>query len=125
MAMKKLVLGLSLALAALGFLMSPTSAAADSAARVLSAADQSFLASLAESVGRPAAIPAAKRPRGDSGTGWEKSWCLAFANCWDGSSLSCVGNVSCSGADSECPWEQGYITCNGRTTWCPSITCPP
>jgi hypothetical protein len=125
--MKRMGLGLSLSLAALSLLASPALAASPpQAVRMLSAADQAFLASLA-SVGAPAATPAAKHPRtgsrAGSRPGLEKSACTASATCRDGSTVSCEGNSSCSAVDSQCPWgEQGHVTCDGGTTWCPA--CP-
>ena len=63
---------------------------------------------------------AAKRPKG-----WEKSLCNATANCFPGT-VTCGGNnsmTSCSAADRNCPGEQGHVTCDGNTTWCPTA-CP-
>jgi hypothetical protein len=125
--MNRIGLGFSLALVALIFLWSPALAESPpQASRVLSVADQAFLASLATSRGTPAAAHAAKRPRSGSGTGWEKAQCSASATCRDGSTVSCEGNnstASCTGVDSQCPWgEQGHVTCDGVTTWCPA--CP-
>ena len=118
--MKKMVLGLSLALAAFGFLLSPALAADNPqrAVATLSAADQAFLASLA----LPAApTPAAQRPKG----GLEKALCHAAANCASGT-VSCDGNnstASCTGVDRNCAaGERGHVTCDGVTTWCPT-TC--
>ena len=117
--MKRLVLGLSLALA-FGFVVSPVLAAdSPQAARMLGAADRAFLASLASS---PAAKPMARRPA----IGQEKALCFAGASC--GSySITCTGNnstTSCSAADRNCTWgERGHVTCDGVTTWC-NETCP-
>ncbi|HYO15718.1 MAG TPA: hypothetical protein VE685_21175 [Thermoanaerobaculia bacterium] len=125
--MKKMVLGLSLALAALGFLMmSPAVEAADSpqtVPRALSAADQAFLASLAAPA-KPAAAPApaAKRP-----SGLEKALCSATARCWDGTTRRCDGNnsaTSCTAVDSVCPTQRGYVTCDGGTQFCPECPTP-
>jgi hypothetical protein len=47
-------------------------------------------------------------------------------NCASGP-ISCEGNsstTSCSSADPNCPDEQGHVTCDGVTTWCPDA-CPP
>lgn len=121
--MKKMVLGLSLALAALGFLMSPAIAAADppqTTPRILSAADQAFLVSLAAPAKPAAPTPAAKRP-----SGLEKALCSASATCWNSTTVSCEGNNSvtaCVGVDSSCPSQKGYVTCDGTTKWCPD--CP-
>jgi len=116
--MKKMVLGLSLALAALTFLISPPLTAASlQAVPALSLADQAFLASLAV----PAANPAAKRPQIGA-----KSLCSATANCWNGGTVSCTGNnstTSCSAVDGNCPGERGHVTCDGVTTACPT-PCP-
>jgi hypothetical protein len=115
--MKKMVFGLALALAGLGFLMSPAMAAEPvQAAHILSAADQAFLASLAAPVGSPAPTPASRPP-----SGLEKATCTA--NCWDGSILSCTGST-CSGTNSNCGGGvRGSVTCDGTTTLCPSC-CP-
>lgn len=110
--MKKMVFGLSLALA-LGFLGSPAQAATSSAA------DQAFLASLAAPAGIPAPTLAAKRP----GSGLEKSVCNATANCWDGSQVSCGGNSSCTATDSSCPGQRGSVNCDGNVTQCPACPC--
>lgn len=115
--MKRLVLGLSLALA-FGFVVSPVLAAdSPQVARMLSAADRAFLATLAASPAKPARRPA---------TGQEKSLCFAGASC--GSySITCTGNnstTSCSAADRNCPYERGHVTCDGVTTWC-NEPCPP
>ena len=110
--MKKMLLGLSLSVAALGFLVSPAVAAP------LSATDQAFIASLAA----PAPVPAAKRPALGG-----KALCSATANCWDGSTVSCSGNnstTSCSATDSNCLVHQrGSVTCDGVTTSCPICPC--
>jgi hypothetical protein len=122
--MKKMVLGLSLSLAALGFLMSPAMAATSpsQAAAVLSAADQAFIASLAVVPGVPAPVDAAKGPAIGA-----KSLCTATANCWNGGTVSCSSNTSvtsCSAADGNCSvGERGHVTCDGVTTWCPTA-CP-
>ncbi|HEV2852291.1 MAG TPA: hypothetical protein VHC97_05755 [Thermoanaerobaculia bacterium] len=118
--MKKMVLGLSLV--TLGFLVSPALAAdPPQAPGALSVADQAFLASLARQAGTPDPVPAAKRP----GRIGEKALCNATARCSDGSTVYCESNVSatsCSAVDNNCPNEQGHVTCNGTTTWCPP--CP-
>jgi len=113
--MKKMVLGLSLSLAALGFLMSPAMAASPPQVATLSAADQAFLASLGARVGTPAPELAAKRPAIG-----QKSFCSA--NCWDTGTVSCSG-TSCSAVNGNCPSEPGHVTCDGITTWCPN-PCP-
>lgn len=117
--MKKMVLGLSLALVTLGLSMSPALAEANplQAAPVLSVADQAFLASLAAPV---APRPAATRPAGQT-----KALCSATANCASGT-VTCQGNnstTSCTAVDRNCP-EQGHVTCDGATTWCPTVACP-
>lgn len=125
--MKRMGLGLSLSLVALSLLAFPALAESPpQAVKALSAADQTFLASLA-SMRAPAATPAAKHPRTGPRTGsrpgLEKALCSASASCHDGSTVSCEGNSSCSTVDSQCPWgEQGHVTCDGVTTWCPA--CP-
>jgi hypothetical protein len=127
--MKKMVLGLSLALAALGFLMSPAMAAnPPQVAPALSAADRAFIASLAATAKNPAAPAlAAKRPLPGPGA---KALCTATANCESGT-VTCSGNnstTSCTAVDRNCSWgEQGHVTCDGATTWCPTACpgCPP
>jgi len=116
--MKKLVLGLFLALAALAFLVSPaTAASSPQAAPVLSVADQVFVASLAVQVGTPAPVLATKHhPIG------QKSFCSATANCANGGTISCTGTSSCTAVDGSCP-EPGHVTCDGVTTSCSS--CAP
>ncbi len=114
--MKKMVLGLSLSLAALAFLVSPAVAAP-----VLNVADQAFLASLAASAGTPTPQLAAHRPAIAP-----KSLCNVTANCWNGGTVSCSGNnstTSCTGVDGSCPGERGHVTCDGVTTQC-STPCP-
>jgi hypothetical protein len=121
--MKKMVFGLSLALAVFGFLQSPAMAAVPSQVAP-SAADLAFLATLAAPAKAPAAPePAAKRP-----SGVEKALCSATATCWNGTTVSCEGNNSttaCVGADSSCPNQRGYVTCDGSTTWCPECQSEP
>ncbi|HEX4960478.1 MAG TPA: hypothetical protein VF173_06545 [Thermoanaerobaculia bacterium] len=122
--MKKMVFGLSLALAALGFLVSPAFAADPQrpGAQELNAADRSFVASLAS---RAPKAPEAPRKRPPAG--WEKALCGATAACGGGVTVSCTSNssvTSCSAADRNCAaGEQGHVTCAGVTTWCPG-TCP-
>lgn len=119
--MKKMVLGLMLALVAVAFVVSPVLAASSpQVARTLSAADRAFLSSLAVQ----AKGPAAKRPA----AGQEKALCFAGASC--GSySITCTGNnstTSCSAADRNCDiGERGHVTCDGVTTWCnePCVNC--
>jgi hypothetical protein len=68
------------------------------------------------------ALFAANRPR----TGLAKT-CSATATCGADPSVSCSYGGSggtCSFANRNCPNEQGHVTCNGVTTWCPT-TCPP
>lgn len=102
--MKKIVLGISMSLVALAFLVPPAAAARPShGAPALS----DFLASLA-----PAPELAAKRPAIG-----QKSYCSATANCASGT-VSCTGNSSCTAVDSNCPSEQGHVTCDGVTTSC-------
>jgi len=58
--------------------------------------------------------------------GQEKALCTATATCASGT-VSCSSNTSttsCSSADRNCAnGEQGHVTCNGVTTWCPT-NCP-
>jgi len=120
--MRKMLLGLSLFLAAFGFFLPPAMAAdLPQVAPAPSAADLAFLASLAAPLNAPVAPePAAKGPGG-----LEKALCSATANCWDGTTRSCQGNNSvtaCVGVDSNCPTQRGYVTCDGATQYCP--ICP-
>jgi hypothetical protein len=112
--MKKMVFGISMTLAVLGFLASPTSAVSrPQGGPSLSA----FLASLST----PAPVPAAKRP---ALTG--KALCTASANCGAGGTISCEGNnstTSCSAADQSCSHQRGFVSCDGVTTVCPNA-CP-
>jgi hypothetical protein len=113
--MKKMVLGISMILAALVFLVpAATAASRPQGAPTLSA----FLASLAT----PAPVPMAKRP---ALTG--KALCTATANCGSGGTISCDGNnstTSCSATDQDCSVAQrGSVTCDGVTTVCPN-DCP-
>lgn len=118
--MKKKVLGLSLAFAALALIASSGWAETGPrpAARSVSVADRAFLASLA-------AHPVAKAPARPSGT--EKALCVAGATC-GGYSISCSGNnstTSCQAWDRNCGiGERGHVTCDGVTTWC-NEPCPP
>jgi hypothetical protein len=51
--------------------------------------------------------------------------CTATAQCSPGT-VSCQGNnspASCTAVDRNCPGEQGHVTCDGNTTWCPA-PCP-
>src|SRR6476660_3910944 len=106
--MKRMVLGLSLSLAALVFLPPALAEPSpDPASAVLSVADQVFLASLAAPVKAkvaPAPVPAAKRPHIGM-----KALCTATVNCESGT-VSCEGNdssTSCTAVDRNCPSEQG------------------
>lgn len=113
--MKKMALGVCLALATFGLFLSPALAESNlpQAAPVLSAADQTFLASLA--VLDPTF--AAKRP-----SVGRKALCTATANCGNGATVYCESNssaTSCSAADRNCSaGEQGHVTCDGNTYWC-------
>ncbi|HEX4965159.1 MAG TPA: hypothetical protein VF173_30400 [Thermoanaerobaculia bacterium] len=116
--MKKMVVGVSLALAILGFLMSPAMAAAGPPpnAPALSA----FLASLAV----PAAAHGPKHPANH----WNKALCNATANCAFGGTVSCQGNsssTSCTAVDGNCSWGiVGYVICDGYYSSCPGSCCP-
>lgn len=112
--MRKMVLGMSIALTVLGFCMSPAMAASrPHGAPTLSA----FLASLAT----PAPVPAARHPSTLRG----KSSCTASANCAFGGTVSCGGNNTCSGTDGNCAWnEVGHVTCDGTTYSCGGSCCP-
>jgi hypothetical protein len=51
------------------------------------------------------------------------SACTATAHCQTGT-VSCQGNNTCTAVDSTCSaGEQGYVTCDGNTTWCPVCVC--
>jgi hypothetical protein len=117
---KKTLLGLSLAVAALALLVPPAVAASSpQAAPTLSAADQAFLASLAAPGGAAVApVPAAKRPLIG-----QKDLCVA--NCANGGTVSCSGTGTCTAVDGSCPGEPGHVTCNGVTTSCSAcvLTC--
>lgn len=114
--MKRMVLGVSMILACLVFLVPPATAATVShGAPVLS----DFLASLTG----PAPVSAAKRPALR-----EKSLCAAAANCANGGTVSCSSNTStssCTAVDGNCSvGEPGHVTCDGVTTWCsPCFNC--
>jgi hypothetical protein len=118
--MKKMVLGLSIAVAALAFVLSPAVAAASppQVAPMLSVADQAFLASLARvPAGTPAPEQAAKRPHIA-----QKDMCTA--NCYGGGTVSCSGTGTCTAVDFNCSvFEPGHVVCNGAYTWCPTA-CP-
>ncbi len=124
--MKKMVLGLSLALATLCFFVSPAMAAdPPQGLQTVSAADQAFLASLTEQAGTPDPVPAARRPGRPEGIG-EKALCTATAHCWNGTTVTCQDNTvpaSCTAVDSNCPGQRGSVTCNGITTLCPACPC--
>ncbi len=121
--MKKLALGLFLALAGLGFLVSPVMAAASPPQPAPSASLQAFLASIAAPA-TPVAVGRRPPPVGRVGT---KSLCSATANCASGT-VYCEDNTNpanCTGADRNCDvGEQGHVTCDGVTTWCPYTECP-
>lgn len=117
--MKKMVLALSLSLAAFGFFLSPAMAAPspDPAAPVLSATDQDFLASLAVApAGTPAPEAAAKRPAIG-----QKATCIA--NCWNGGTVTCSGTPTCTAVNGSCPGEPGHVTCGTTVVTCPT-PCP-
>jgi len=74
-------------------------------------------------------VLAARRPRtggGQTGGGLTKALCTATAACESGT-VYCEGNnssTSCSAYDRNCDLgEQGHVTCDGNTTWCPTA-CP-
>lgn len=116
--MKKMALGLSLALA-FGLFLSPAMAETGPprTVPVLSVADQAFLTSLS----KPAApTPAAKPP-----TGGAEAFCTATANCALGGTAYCEGNSSCSAVDGNCSWGVvGYVICDGHMTSCGGSCCP-
>ena len=50
-----------------------------------------------------------------------KSACTATAQCASGT-ISCSGNSTCSAQDRNCAIPtNGKVTCDGVTTWCPSV----
>src|SRR5262245_21350878 len=121
--MKKLTLGLFLALVALGFLTSPALAADSPGAEpTLSAADRAFIASIA---GPREPMPPGRMPRRPP-SGGTKALCSATANCASGT-VYCEDNTNpanCTGVDRNCSvGEPGHVTCDGATTWCPTA-CP-
>ena len=61
---------------------------------------------------------AAKKPSpGGVGTSAD---CDAWANCASGT-IHCHGNNTCIAVDRDClSCEQGHVTCDGATTWCPT-----
>jgi hypothetical protein len=126
---KKMLFGLCLSVAALGFLMSPARATADppQAAPALSAADQAFLASLAAGVRTPTPVLAASKRPARPAIG-KKALCTATANCWFGGTVSCQGNnstTSCSAVDGNCSWGiVGYVICDSQYYSCPGSCCP-
>ena len=89
-------------------------------------------AALAAILGQPTAGPCAAAPAPTAvpavqlatGAGSTKSLCSATANCETGT-VTCSSNVSvtsCSAADRNCAaGERGHVTCNGTTTWCPTV----
>jgi hypothetical protein len=119
--MKKILHRLSL-LVVLVSLASPALAATD-AARAAPGADRAFLAFLATFQAQtPMAAASKKGPGGGVGA---LALCHASANCWDGSSRYCEDHTNpanCTGVDSSCPGQSGYVSCNGSTSWCPP--CP-
>jgi hypothetical protein len=47
-----------------------------------------------------------------------ESGCTAFARCWDGSRVSCVGVSTCTAQDRVCPEIRGWVSCDGSKTYC-------
>jgi hypothetical protein len=118
--MKRLALGLVLALAALGLMASPVMAApnAPQAAPAWTAADQVFLATLAVPAQAPAPALAATRPT------LGKSTCSASADCGSGITLGCTGHNSCSAVNRNCSTGvRGSVTCDGIRVPCTN-PCP-
>jgi hypothetical protein len=63
-------------------------------------------------------------PMGATGRpGLEKAACSATANCGSDGFVNCTGSYDCSVVDRNCPTEQGHVTCDGVTTWCPACNC--
>ena len=120
--MKKVViLACTLALLAVaGFAQTPSVAPLTSSA-------------LAAILGEPAAAGACPLPQTGvlfaaqrPGSGFLKT-CSATATCGTDPSVSCTYSGSggtCSFHNRSCPTWQGYVTCNGVTTSCPT-PCPP
>lgn len=113
--MKKMVLGISMILAAFGFLVSPATAARPPQdAPALSA----FLATLTVPAQAPAPALAATRPP------LGKSTCSASADCGSGITLGCTGNNSCSAVNRSCSTGlRGSVTCDGIRVPCTN-PCP-
>jgi hypothetical protein len=85
---------------------------------------------LAAILGQPAASSCATQPSGVRQVARRpailtgKSACTATANCGSDPARSCSGNSSCTAVDRDCSVnEQGHVTCDGVTTWCPTV-CP-
>jgi len=119
--MKKMLYRLSL-LAVLGSLVSPAMAATDPA-RAAPETDRGFLAFLA-ALQTPVPMAAASKGKGPSGGVSEMALCSASASCGSDPGLYCEDDTSpanCTGVDRNCSvWQQGYVSCNGVTTWCPN-----
>jgi hypothetical protein len=65
------------------------------------------------------AAPSFEASAGERGA--ERCSCSATADC-GGSSISCsdtTGPCSCSAKDRHCPFQRGYVQCNGVTQYCP------
>lgn len=58
---------------------------------------------------------------GADDTGGTRATCTA--RCHDGSTVSCTAS-SCSAQDANCPSNNGWVRCNGRTTSCGSCPAP-
>ena len=98
---------------AAGFAQAPSEAAALHLAAILGG--PAFSSSCATP--QSGVLFAAKGPRPSSA-------CNAMATCASGS-VSCSGNNICAAWDRSCPEEQGHVTCDGVTTWCPTTCCGP
>lgn len=45
------------------------------------------------------------------------------ADCGSDPDVSCSGSVSCQAVDRSCPYQRGYVVCDGYYTYCPKV-CP-
>ncbi len=117
--MKKMLYRLSL-LTILVSLVSPALAAADPAR---AAPDRGFLAFL-NALQAPVPMAAAAKGKDPSGGVSAMSLCSATASCGSDPGLYCEDNIdpaNCTGVDRNCSvGQQGYVSCNGVTTWCPN-----
>lgn len=123
--MKKVLYRLSLLLVVVS-LVHPAMAAAEPA-RAAPSPDRGFLAFL-NALQNPVPMAAAAKGKGPGGGVSQMSLCTASASCGSEPGLYCEDDTNpanCVGVDQNCP-QQGYVTCDGVTTWCPNAcpTCP-